>query len=309
MKKYYLISLALISAGVISCSRDVTQAQLRKEFNEDAPKAQELYQKGQAEEQKGDRKGAAKVYDDLALRYPSFSQADESSYKAGQYWEQLSEPRKAFQSYQYYITTYRNGRNYKSALERQSAIAFMAARGDLKDSFLGLKTEPEYAEVVGMLQNVRDNAPASDLAARCQFAIGTYSERKEKLPQAAQAYFKLVDAYPSHSLAPEANLRAGKVLAGFSESGNQNSSNLQQAKNTLKDLIQQYPSSSQAQEARKLLSQIDGLDVQRTYDIAEFYEKKGKWDSAKYYYQEVLDKALKGSDYHNRAQERLNSLQ
>jgi len=143
MKIYYFISLALISALFVSCSRDVTQAQLRQEYNEDAPKAQELYGKGQAEEQKGDKKGAAKIYDDLAARYPAFSQADEASFKAAQYWEQLSEPRKAFDSYQYYITTYRNGQNYKSALDRQSAIAFMAARGDLKDSFLGLKTQPQ----------------------------------------------------------------------------------------------------------------------------------------------------------------------
>jgi len=308
MKIYSILCITLLSAGVFSCTRDLTQAQLRQEYNEDAPKAQELFNKAQAQEQKGDKKDAAKIYDDLALKYPSFSQSADSSYKAAKYWEDLSEPRNAFKSYQYYITTYRNGKNYKSALERQSAIAFMAARGDLKDSFLGMKTEPEYNEVVGLLENVRDNAPASDLAARSQFAIGTYSERKEKLANAAAAYFKLVDTYPSHPLAPEANLRAGKMLAGFSESGNQNSSNLQQAKNTMKDLIQQYPSSTQAKEAKSLLSKIDGLDVQRTYEIAEFYDKKGSVSSAKYYYEEVLSKAVKGSDYHNRAQERLSTL-
>lgn len=304
------LPLLLIPLGlVISCS-DLAQngAQLASEIDKNAPKAEQLAQKGKSAEQRGDSVEAAKRYDELSQRHPSYTDAAELNYKAATLWEDASKPEKAFDSYQNYITTFRSGVNYQNALTRQSSIAFLAAKGGLSTKFLGLTQDPPYENVVEMLSKVRDNAPASDLAAKAQFAIGTYSESKEKTDLAAAAYFKVLDNYPNHSLAPEATLRAGKALAGITQDGNQNSSNLQRAKSTLEDLIQQYPGSSQASEARSLLSQISGTGLQRTYDIAEFYEKKGKFSSAKYYYQEVMDKSSAGSELHRKAQERLNAL-
>lgn len=304
------LPLLLMPLGlIISCS-DLAQngAQLASEIDKNAPKAEQIAQKGKSAEQRGDIKTAAKLYDELALKHPSYTGAAELNYKAATLWESISKPEKAFESYQNYITTFRSGQNYQSALTRQSSIAFLAAKGGLSTKFLGLTQDPQYNNVVDMLSKVRDNAPASDLAAKAQFAIGTYSESKDKSNEAVAAYFKVLDNYPSHSLAPEATLRAGKALAGITQDGNQNSSNLQRAKSTLEDLIQQYPGSTQAAEARNLLSQISGTDVQRTYDIAEFYEKKGKFSSAKYYYQEVMDKSSAGSELHSKAQARLNAL-
>lgn len=306
LKKISPIALAVV---VCSCSDLVDEgAQLKTEVSHNAPKAQQLHAKGQAKEQAGKYKDAAEIYDTLATKYPSYGKAPELNFQAAQYWEKVSNPEKAFSSYHNYIRTFRNGRNYKSALDRQSSIAFMAAKGGLTKNFLGLKQEPAYEQVIEFLSKVRDNAPASDLAAKAQFAIGTYSEGKEKQDKAVAAYFKVADDYPNHSLAPEATFRAGKVLSGITESGNQNSSNLNRARRTLEDLIQQYPGSSQATQAKELLSKISGTDIQRTYDIAEFYEAKGKGSSAKFYYQEVVDKAPKGSELYNKAQARVNAL-
>jgi len=310
MTKIFYLTLIPTFLGLISCGSidERTNAQLASEINTNTPKAEQLYQKGKLAEEKGDIKEAAEKYDELAIRFPSYDGAAELNHKAASYWEKLSKPEQAFASYQNYIQTFRNGRNYSSALERQSNIAFTAAKGGLTKRFLGMKSEPDYDKVVEFLDKVRDNAPASDLATRAQFAIGTYSEGKEKSSEAVEAFFKVVDAYPNHSLAPEATFRAGKVLSGYTEKGNQNSSNLNRARRTLEDLIQQYPDSAQASQARTLLSEISSTDVKRTLDIAEFYEKKGKVESAKYYYQEVMNKAPAGSELHNDAQDRLNSL-
>ncbi len=304
-----LVPIVFLPLIFTSCSDlDQPGAQLTTELKDTTPKAEQLYQKGLAQEQKGDWSGAAKVFDTLAKRYPTYEKAAELNYKAAQYWEKESKPEIAFDSYQHYIQTFRNGINYKSALDRQSAIAFMAAKGGLATNFLGLKQEPQFTKVVSFLSKVRENAPASDLAARAQFAIGTYAERKEKVQESVAAYFKVVDDYPSHRLAPEATFRAGKVLSGISLEGNHNSSNLKRAKTTLEDLIQQYPNSSQAVEARKLLTKISGTNLKRTYEIGEFYEQKNKLSSAKYYYQEVVNKSSAGSQLRALAQQKLNTL-
>ena len=48
--------------------------------------------------------------------------------------------------------------------------------------------------------------------------------------------------------------------------------------------------------------------MQRTFKIAEFYERKNATASARYYYEEVVEKAVSGSDYHTRAQQKLSAL-
>ena len=310
--KYFILLLpfTLFMLLFTSCSDlDQPSAHLTTEIHNSTPKAEKLYLKGVSQEQKGDWSGAAKTFDSLVKRYPTYEKAALSNYKAAQYWEKESEPEAAFDSYQHYIQTFRNGINYKSALDRQSSIAFTAAKGGLSTNFLGLKQEPQYSKVVEFLSKVRENAPASDLAARAQFAIGTYSESKEKTQKAVAAYFKVVDDYPHHKLAPEATFRAGKVLSGISLDGNHNTSNLKKARRTLEDLIQQYPNSSQAVEAEKLLAQISTNNLKRTYEIGEFYEQKNKLHSAKHYYQEVIHKSSAASHLHQKARKKIETLQ
>jgi len=308
MTKLSPLFLMTLCVSVISCAHYDGKARLTNEHAKDMPRAEDLYNKGLKQEQQGDLDDAAKIYDLLAERYPSYAKAEGASFQAAQFWEREGEPKKAFDSYQRYIETFRNGRQYKHALKRQSEIAFAAATGGLTTTFLGMKSEPDRKEVVEMLGKVRDNAPASSLAARAQFQIGSYLESKEKVTEAVEEYLKVVDGYPSHSLAPEAHLRAAKALAGFSQDGNNNSNRLNKARLTFKDLIQQYPSSSQAKEARKYISDVDGLNVQRTFGVAEFYESKGQTKAAKFYYYEVMEKAQKGSHYYNLAKERHSAL-
>lgn len=296
----------LVSCGDLE-NKDAT-AQLASEVSQSQPKAWEMYNKGQDAVAKGKTKDAAKTYDLLAKKHPTFEKSAEANFLAGQYWESINQPQAAFESYEHYIKTFRNGKMYSDALMRQSDIAFSAAQGGLNKKFIGLSSEVPHSTVVSMLSQVRNNAPASSLAAKAQFEIGAFLESKDKGIQAAGEYFKVADTFPGHSLAPEATFRAGKLLAGYSTSGNQNSSNLKRAKRTLEDVIQQYPGSSQAKEAKTVLSQISGTDLGRTFDVAQFYEKKGKVSSAKYYYQEVMNKTSAGNEYHEKAKERLNAL-
>ncbi len=71
--------------------------------------------------------------------------------------------------------------------------------------------------------------------------------------------------------------------------------------------MQTYPGSNRAGDARKKVTEIGGRDIQRSFDIAVFYDKKGNSTSAAFYYQEVLRRSNSG-DLHNRAKKRLAEL-
>ena len=55
------------------------------------------------------------------------------------------------------------------------------------------------------------------------------------------------------------------------------------------------------------MSNLGGEDLQRSYDVAEFYERKGDTVSARFYYEEVIRKTKSG-DLHEKAQARLAAL-
>ena len=56
-----------------------------------------------------------------------------------------------------------------------------------------------------------------------------------------------------------------------------------------------------------MISNIGGRDLQNFYDIGVFYEKKGEFSSARYYYEEVI-RRTKSGELHDKAQARLNAL-
>ena len=83
--------------------------------------------------------------------------------------------------------------------------------------------------------------------------------------------------------------------------------NLDKAKHAFEDLLQIYPGSSRADDARARIAEIGSADIKRSFDIAEFYYKKGETSSAAFYYEEVLRNAQSGK-LHDRARQRLDSI-
>ena len=55
------------------------------------------------------------------------------------------------------------------------------------------------------------------------------------------------------------------------------------------------------------MNNLGSRDFQRAYDIAQFYEKTGKLESAKVYYRDIV-KNTKSGDLHDKARARLKEL-
>ena len=107
--------------------------------------------------------------------------------------------------------------------------------------------------------------------------------------------------------APEALFSVGVILTAEADRGNQNQGNLDLAREAFNDYLIQYPGHSRNVEARKLVSNLGGRDLQRSYDIAEFYQKTGKTESAKVYYRDIIRQAKSGS-LNDKARARLKEL-
>jgi outer membrane protein assembly factor BamD (BamD/ComL family) len=305
-----LVLPAALAVLLASCGDDADRPPLVGSSAPNNERAESLYNEAQAAERAGKRSKAIKLYDTIGDEMPVSLRAPEARFRQGELLEQEGDVRKAFDAYQEFITRYNNSNLYEKALSRQAAMAQSAADGHVKTSFLGLKASISNDKIAEMLGKVRANAPRSTTAAKAQFTIGEVWESQGNSSGSAKAiaaYRELVIEYPDSKEAPEGQFRIGKILLDEARRGNQDQANLDRAREALQDYVRQYPGHHRVGEARKLMANIGGQDIQRSYEIAEFYERKGDKGSARFYYEEVVQKAKSGP-LHDKAKARLAAL-
>lgn len=266
-----------------------------------------LYQQAKQADDAGKTGKAIKLYEKTADRYPFAPSAGQARFRQAQLLDEQGEVEDAFDAYDEFLQRYPGSSQYMNALNRQASMAQAAAEGDVKNSFLGLKTKLSIEKTVEMLGKVRDHAPKSVTAAKAQFTIGEAYQAKRKYKEAIAAFRQLVNDQPRSSLAPEALFRVGQILIENADRGNQNQANLDLAREAFNDYLIQYPGHSRNAEARKAISDLDSRDLQKSFDIAEFYLKSGKPESAKVYYRDIVKRTGSGT-LHNASKARLKEL-
>ena len=307
---FRLIASALIVCSVfpiISCGSDSDLPLMAGNTEAAAAQGEAAYQKAKAADDAGKTSRAIKLYDETATRYPFAPSAAQARFRQAELLEQKGDILKSFEAYDQFLSRFQGSGLYSTALNRQIAMAQAAADGDVKSSMLGLKTRLSVDKTVEMLGKVRDNAPKSPAAAKAQFTIGQLHEGKKQYKEAIAAYRQLVRDQPSSPQAPEALFRVGIILTAEADRGNQNQANLDLAREAFNDYLIQYPGHSRNAEARKFIANLGGRDRQRSFDIAEFYEKSGNTEAAKVYYRDIVKNTGSGP-LHDKARARLRQL-
>jgi outer membrane protein assembly factor BamD (BamD/ComL family) len=290
-----------------SCGSDSDTPILAGNTQAASSEGESLYQKAKAADDAGKQGRAIKLYDRVATRYPFAPSAAQARFRQAQLLEQDGEIEDSFEAYDKFLQSYPGSNLYMTAVNRQTAMAQSAADGDVKSSFLGLKMKLPLDKTVDMLTKVRSHAPKSKTASKAQFTIGQLYESKKKTKEAIAAYRLLVAEQPDSSEAPEALFRVGLILMIEAERGNQNQANVDLAREAFNDYLIQYPGHSRNAEARKLLENLGGRDLQRSFDIAQFYEKTGKTEAAKVYYRDIVKRTSYGT-LHDKSKARLKEL-
>jgi outer membrane protein assembly factor BamD (BamD/ComL family) len=307
---FRLVIYALLSASaltLISCGPDADAPSLAGNTQAMATEGEAFYQNAKNADDGGNRNKAIKLYDETATRFPFAPSAPQARFRQAELLQEKGDILKAFEAYDKFLIRFQGSNLYSTALNRQIAMAQSAADGDVKSSMLGLKTRLSVDKTVEMLEKARNNAPKSAAAAKAQFTIGELYEAKKEYKKAIAAYRLLVEDQPASPLAPEALFRVGVILTEEADRGNQNQGNLDLAREAFNDYLIQYPGHSRNAEARKLEAALGGRDLQRSYDVAEFYLKTGKLDSAKVYYRDIITRSKSG-EYHDKARTRLKEL-
>lgn len=299
--------LTVFSGLLVSCGNDADTPILAGDTRAAAAKGEEIYQKAKQADDAGNRRRAIKFYDKAASEYPFAKSGATARYRQAQLLEEKGDILAAFKAYDKFLERYPGSDMYTGVLNRQVSMAQRAAEGQIKTNFLGIKSKLSLEKTVEMLDQLRKHAPRSRIASKAHFTKGQLYESKRKGKEAIAAYRELVREQPDSPEAPEALFRVGVILMEDAKRGNQNQANLDLAREAFNDYLIQYPGHTRNAEARRHLQGVAGQDLQRSYDIAEFYLKTGKTESAKVYYRDIV---RRGGDekIRNAAQARLKEL-
>lgn len=302
------VAVTLLAVVLVSCSSFEEKAPpAAGTIPAQDPEAAAIFANAKAAEDAGKSKKAIGLYRKVSKDHPYSDHAPVAKFREASLLDASGELIDAFDAYDTFIQRYPSSELYSQAIQRQVVVAHAAADGNITNRFLGIKSRVDRGKATEMLAHVRDNAPRSSEAPRAQFAIGQVWEGGDRPERAIVAYEELLDNYPNSPLAPQAQYRIGNILLEQSSGGNQNQANLNKADDAFRDLLQRYPDSDRAPDARQRLAEIAGMDLERSFSIAEFYLKKKQYTSASFYYQEVVKRAPEG-DLKNRAAQRLAEL-
>jgi outer membrane protein assembly factor BamD (BamD/ComL family) len=289
-----LVALAMPGLLAVSCGSKSELPPMAGTAHVASAAGEQLYIQARQADEAGKVKRALKLYDQVASRYPTAPSAAKARFRQAEILEQQGNVIKAFDAYQQFLTRFQGSGLYGAALSRQASMAQAAADGEVKSSFLGLRSRMSVDKVAEMLGKVRDNAPKSRAAARAQFTIGELYQGKRKAKEAIAAYHKLVNDLPESPEAPEALFRVGVILTEEADRGNRNQATLELAREAFNDYLIQYPRHGRNAEAKRFVANLGGRELQRSFDIAEFYLKTGQVESAKVYYRDIVKRAGSG---------------
>ncbi len=249
---------------------------------------------------------ARNIYRDVVKKYPLTATAGLAQYQVGVLYRGEGKHIKAFGAFQDFVDNYKRSAAFASAVQAQYEIARDGQAGSVKDKFMGIGRRLQPSELLDFYTKIIANAPYSEYAPLSQFAIGEVHQEKGEATEAIAAYQKMVDDYPRSPKAAEAQLRIGAIGDEMLKRGNQDAGKVETAKKAYEDLLIQYPDHELAAEARAGIAKLDIGSAAKAYDIGRFYEKQGRYSSARVYYEQVV--AVPDSEYAAKASDRLANL-
>ena len=157
------------------------------------------------------------------------------------------------------------------------------------DEATGELAKKHYLKASELFQRIVVNFPGSNLVDDAQFYIAEAKFRSKEYTEAIFEYQRLIDDYPSSPFAETSHYQIALCYAVQSNHTFLDQTDTKKAISELQRFIEDYPASKLTPEAQKVSMKLRGKLAEKEIDIAENYMNWGHPESARIYYQRVLD--------------------
>ena len=235
---------------------------------------------------------AIKDYKEIVHYHSLAPNAAQARFELAECYEALKDYRESFRLYDRLIDMYPQSPLYRAALDKQLAMAFSAAKSEMKvDVFWGLWTaDMESGVVIEWLRTIINKAPYNDMAATASSILAGYLVKQDREEEARMEYARLVEKYPDSPLAPEAQLMVAQLWANSTLRGeSDNLVNLARAREAYEEFSLRFPNHKDARKALGQAATMDKLLVQQQLEVGRYYlERSREYTSAIFCFEDVI---------------------
>jgi len=254
-----------------------------------------------------------KQYDDakrefhkLLKAYPKTSEAAESQYYLGRLEEDRDNLYEAYLAYQKVIDKYPFSERIQEIIEREYKIGEIFMSGQKRKAMgIALPVENPSIEI---FSRVVENSTYGPLAAKAQYKLGLVLKGLMRYYEAEEAFGKVISNYPTSEWAEASKFQIASCRAALSRGSAYDQGAAKEAEHKFEEFVREHPEAVLSREAEKNIDQLRDKEAQGNYNIAFFYEKQKSYESAKLYYQDIID-IYPDSSWAVKASERLQILE
>ena len=261
--------------------------------------AKDLYDRKQYED-------AKKEFKRLLKEYPKSFEASESQYYIGVIEETSKSLYEAYKSYQKVIDKYPFSERINEIIEREYKIAEAFMSSDKKRS-LGVALGAENP-AIEIFNKVVDNSKYGPFASRAQYKLGLMLKSLMRYYEAEEAFNKVIANYPDSEWVEASRFQIALCRQALSKGPDYDQGASQEAKTKFEEFVKDNPDATLSNEAEKNISQLNEKEAESNYNIGVFYEKQKNYESAKIYYNDVVE-AHANSAWAVKALERLQVME
>ena len=254
-----------------------------------------------------------KIYEDarrefkkLLKNYPKSLEASESQYYLALIEEAQGNLYEAYQAYQKVIDKYPFSERIQEIIELEYKIgeAFMSGE---KRKAMGISLPVENPSIE-IFSKVVENSSYGPLAPKAQYKLGLVLKSLVRFYEAEEAFNKVISNYPDSEWAAAAKFQIAACRAALSKGAAYDQGASEEAKEKFEEFVREHPDVALSREAQNSINQLQEKEAESDYNIGRFYEKQKQLESAKIYYNDVINKYPK-SHWAAKALERLEVME
>ncbi len=256
-----------------------------KNLPKENPKEQLAYAKSFYEINKYEE--AKREFRKLLKAYPKSAEAAEGQYYLGLTEEQQGKFYEAYQAYQMMIDKYPFSERIQEVIEREYKIAEKFMAGEKRKAFgVTLPVDNPAIEIFG---KVVENSTYGPLAPKAQYKLGLVLKALLRYYEAEEEFNKVISRYPDSEWSAAAKFQIASCRANLSKGPAYDQGSAQEAKEKFEVFVKEHPDAVLSLDAEKNIGQIREKEAEANYEIARFYEKQLALDSAKIYYNDIIN--------------------
>lgn len=239
----------------------------------------------------GDYKLAYKAAQRTVNAWPFSDYAPPALYLVARCLEEQGKHQLAFKRYQDLLEKYPKIDNYDEILGRQFAIANRFLDGQWGRLWGYIPVPVSKDKTAEMYEKVVKNGPYSDVGPKAQMQIGATREKQHDYPEAVKAYERAADRYADRQeVSSEAMFKAAMAYLKEAKTADYDQTVASKAISAFNDFNTIHPDDKRVADAKARIEILRTEQARGAYQTAKFYEKRRKWDAAKIYYNEALNK-------------------